>query len=325
MPDYASGVDLPFFDYDLIEFFNLLKPQDIINFYVAALLEHQILLYSKSYYHLMLVAESLTALFFPFTWLKPYVPIVPASNLHFIEAPVPYIMGFHHKNIDKEFFRQGQRCFVDIDSGRVTCPEDLPELPDQAKFCKELTNLLEYFKERMTQLRIRKQLKLNKSDPGGGSRFHSEFEKITSGINNLNSCEVDEDISNEILKNSQAFLRITEIAKKVGALNCDEEYSVDKLTGRIKSSSGNNRDSGISSASSVCSSVVNNTSSNINNGSKNGNFDQLDKSVNNSFEIGMGGGGEQTNGSSFSSAISDFNAKNLAIDEEVNMDFHGIT
>jgi hypothetical protein len=107
MPDYANGNELPLFDYDMLEFFRLLGANNIINFYIAALLEHQILLYSKDYNLLMLVAESLTTLFFPFTWLKPYVPIVPASNLHFIEAPVPYIMGFHHRDIDKEFFKQG--------------------------------------------------------------------------------------------------------------------------------------------------------------------------------------------------------------------------
>ncbi len=316
MPDYANGIDLPLFDYDLMKFFSLFKTNDIINFYVAALLEHQILLYSENYFNLMLVSESLTALFFPFTWLKPYVPIVPASNLHFIEAPVPYIMGFHHKNIDKDFFRQGQRCFIDIDSGQVTCPEDLPELPDKSKFCKELTSLFEYYKERMNQLKIRKQLKLNKSDPGGG-RLNSEFEQIANGINNLNSCEEDENISNEILKNSQAFLRITEIARKVGALNYDHEYSVDKSTGRIKSTTSNNRDSGISSASSINSGVVNNNT----NVSNNGNFHLLDKSHNNSFEMGLSSNTEQT-ASSFSSAINDCNSKNLAVDEEVNTDLH---
>ena len=112
LPDYANANDLPLLDYDLGEFFRLLGVSNMINLYIAALLEHQILLYSKDYYLLMLVAESLTGLFFPFTWLKPYVPIVPASNLHFIEAPVPYIMGFHHRDIDKEFFKQV--IFVDL-------------------------------------------------------------------------------------------------------------------------------------------------------------------------------------------------------------------
>ena len=44
----------------------------------------------------MLVAEGLTALIFPFTFQHVYVPILPASLLHFLDAPVPFIMGLHH-------------------------------------------------------------------------------------------------------------------------------------------------------------------------------------------------------------------------------------
>ena len=42
---------------------------------------------------LMLVAEGVTSLIFPFTWQHVYVPILPASMLHFLDAPVPFIMG----------------------------------------------------------------------------------------------------------------------------------------------------------------------------------------------------------------------------------------
>ncbi|CAF0736302.1 unnamed protein product [Brachionus calyciflorus] len=181
MPDASR--EFPLLDYDLLEFFRLLGVTNIVNLYITGLLEHQILLYSKDYFLLMLVAESLTSLFFPFTWLKPYVPIVPASNLHFIEAPVPYIMGFHHKDIDKEFFKQGQRCFVDIDSGTVTCPEGLPEFPDKNKLIKEINDLIVYFNE--------KKLKSKRN------------------MSSLNS---------DILNSSQAYVRISELALRTGAI-----------------------------------------------------------------------------------------------------------
>jgi len=42
---------------------------------------------------LMLIAEGITSLIFPFTWQHVYVPILPASMLHFLDAPVPFIMG----------------------------------------------------------------------------------------------------------------------------------------------------------------------------------------------------------------------------------------
>lgn len=45
----------------------------------------------------MTVAESITALLFPFQWQHVYVPILPASLLQFLDAPVPYLMGLQSK------------------------------------------------------------------------------------------------------------------------------------------------------------------------------------------------------------------------------------
>lgn len=41
----------------------------------------------------MVVAEGVTSLLFPFSWPHVYVPILPASLHHFLDAPVPYLMG----------------------------------------------------------------------------------------------------------------------------------------------------------------------------------------------------------------------------------------
>lgn len=48
----------------------------------------------------MTVAECITALMFPFQWQHVYVPILPASLLHFLDAPVPYLMGLHSNGQD---------------------------------------------------------------------------------------------------------------------------------------------------------------------------------------------------------------------------------
>ena len=45
------------------------------------------------YSRLMLVAESLTTLLFPFSWPHVYVPILPAAMNNFLDAPVPFLMG----------------------------------------------------------------------------------------------------------------------------------------------------------------------------------------------------------------------------------------
>lgn len=41
----------------------------------------------------MLIAETINCLLFPFAWPHVYVPILPTSLAHFLDAPVPFIMG----------------------------------------------------------------------------------------------------------------------------------------------------------------------------------------------------------------------------------------
>ena len=56
--------------------------------------------FDLDYQRLMTVAETITALMFPFQWQHVYVPILPASLLHFLDAPVPYLMGLHSNGLD---------------------------------------------------------------------------------------------------------------------------------------------------------------------------------------------------------------------------------
>lgn len=56
--------------------------------------------FGSDYQRLMTVAETITALMFPFQWQHVYVPILPASLLHFLDAPVPYLMGLHSNGLD---------------------------------------------------------------------------------------------------------------------------------------------------------------------------------------------------------------------------------
>ncbi|XP_071014223.1 DENN domain-containing protein 5A-like isoform X4 [Oncorhynchus clarkii lewisi] len=90
-----STAELPLFDFPISQVFELLGVENVLQLFTCALLEIQILLYSQHYQRLMTVAESITALMFPFQWQHVYVPILPASLLHFLDAPVPYLMGLH--------------------------------------------------------------------------------------------------------------------------------------------------------------------------------------------------------------------------------------
>uniref|UniRef100_A0A3Q4H0Q6 DENN/MADD domain containing 5A n=1 Tax=Neolamprologus brichardi TaxID=32507 RepID=A0A3Q4H0Q6_NEOBR len=144
-----STSELPLFDFAIGEMFNLLGVENVLQLFTCALLEMQILLYSQHYQRLMTVAESITALMFPFQWQHVYVPILPASLLHFLDAPVPYLMGLHSNGQDDrtklELPQEANLCFVDIDNHFIELPEELPQFPNKLEFIQEISEVLMSF------------------------------------------------------------------------------------------------------------------------------------------------------------------------------------
>jgi hypothetical protein len=120
--------ELPFFDYPIYELFKIVPVDKFVKLFTCFLLEHQILLCSKSRSlgdvaaeiarflgldRLMLVAECISALVFPFRWQLTYVPVLPYSHLKLIEAPVPYLMGFcYDDRIPDQIFQVSRRAFL---------------------------------------------------------------------------------------------------------------------------------------------------------------------------------------------------------------------
>ncbi|XP_056604718.1 DENN domain-containing protein 5A isoform X2 [Triplophysa dalaica] len=141
-----STAELPLFDFHIQEVFELLGLENVLQLFTCALLEIQILLYSQHYQRLMTVAECITALMFPFQWQHVYVPILPASLLHFLDAPVPYLMGLHSNGQDDrtklELPQEANLCFVDIDNHFIELPEDLPQFPNKLEFIQEISEVL---------------------------------------------------------------------------------------------------------------------------------------------------------------------------------------
>ncbi|XP_073644970.1 DENN domain-containing protein 5B isoform X7 [Tursiops truncatus] len=141
--------ELPLSDYPLREVFELLGLENLVQVFTCVLLEMQILLYSQDYQRLMTVAEGITTLLFPFQWQHVYVPILPASLLHFLDAPVPYLMGLQSKEgTDRsklELPQEANLCFVDIDNHFIELPEEFPQFPNKVDFIQELSEILLQF------------------------------------------------------------------------------------------------------------------------------------------------------------------------------------
>uniref|UniRef100_A0A8C3ABQ4 DENN/MADD domain containing 5B n=1 Tax=Cyclopterus lumpus TaxID=8103 RepID=A0A8C3ABQ4_CYCLU len=138
--------ELQLADFPLGEAFSLLGVENLVQVFTCTLLEMQILLYSHDYQRLMTAAEAITTLLFPFQWQHVYVPILPASLLHFLDAPVPYLMGLQSKDgADRsklELPQEANLCFVDIDNHYIELPEDFPQFPNKAEFIQELSEVL---------------------------------------------------------------------------------------------------------------------------------------------------------------------------------------
>ncbi|CAI4221515.1 unnamed protein product [Auanema sp. JU1783] len=140
-----SLLELPLFDDSLGSLFQFLPVDKFIKLFSCFLLEHQILICSKDYSKLMCVCEALTVLAFPFRWQMVYVPILPSSQLKFVEAPVPYVMGWCYNDSVPEFLFQSNVCVIDIDNRRSEFPEDLPLFPGFKELEQDVHNAIKTY------------------------------------------------------------------------------------------------------------------------------------------------------------------------------------
>ncbi|KAI0236071.1 DENN domain-containing protein 5A [Lamellibrachia satsuma] len=222
-------MELPLFDGSLRETLDLLGVDNLLSVLTSMLLEHQILLYSEDCQRLMLVAESISSLVFPFEWPHVYVPILPASLLHFLDAPVPFIMGLHHCTDSKlltNLCSKANMCFVNIDTQKVEQPEDVPVFPHQTELRDDILN----------ELNRRTNGDGHDSPPTNGhsrdSGFRDSFIATYDDDVNSSDCSASSSMWSiasrlEMLqRSSSALAKITELAKKTGVIS-----SLDDITG----------------------------------------------------------------------------------------------
>ncbi|XP_073462099.1 LOW QUALITY PROTEIN: DENN domain-containing protein 5A [Aquarana catesbeiana] len=220
-----STNELPLFDFPVNEVFELLGVENVVQLFTCALLEFQILLYSQHYQRLMTVAETITGLMFPFQWQHVYVPILPASLLHFLDAPVPYLMGLHSNGLDDrsklELPQEANLCFVDIDNHFIELPEDLPQFPNKLEFIQEVCEVLMSF-----------------GIPPEGNLHCSES---VSKLKSLKAADLASDKKNgnltrsplnsyDLLKENETLARIQALVKRTGV-------SLEKVEVQIESTS----------------------------------------------------------------------------------------
>ncbi|KAJ3593991.1 hypothetical protein NHX12_006323 [Muraenolepis orangiensis] len=177
----------------------------------------------------MAVAESITALMFPFQWQHVYVPILPASLLHFLDAPVPYLMGLQSNGQDDrtklELPQEANLCFVDIDNHFIELPEDLPQFPNKLEFIQEISEVLVSF-----DIPPEGDLLGGSSDAQPKGRGAGGFRSADVFPDNRNANLAGSPLNSYLLRENETIARLQALVKRTGV-------SLDKLDVREDSSS----------------------------------------------------------------------------------------
>lgn len=220
----TSQDELPLFDFPLRELFMLLGVDCVIQLFTCLLLENQILLCSGEYQRLMLVAESLTTLLLPFSWPHVYVPILPASCHHFLDAPVPFVMGLHTRESRVNVPSEANLCYMDLDTRLLQTPEELPSFPQKTEFIAEICDVLRRHKV------SGEHLDMNLNNPGDNLMTSSCISMRTRKHSWADDLEDDPSLT----QGSDTLQRIVSLAKKSGVsldalddLNDDWDSMVD--------------------------------------------------------------------------------------------------
>ncbi|XP_022243870.1 LOW QUALITY PROTEIN: DENN domain-containing protein 5B-like [Limulus polyphemus] len=243
--------ELPLFEYSLQELFSTLGVVNVVQLFSCVLLENQVLLCSKEYHKLMLVAEGITTLLFPFSWQHVYVPILPASLQHFLDAPVPYIMGLQHSTEDRSQLcipGEANLCFVDIDSLTMDVPEDTPKLPYTTNLIAEICDIFDTFGIPQPPEGIDRNLNQRGSHRQQHTRKLSwSFESGDSGMSSSGSSARSSYSSlaithSHIFQQSEALQRVTAIARRTGVITSLQDLQKPKKheCERIKKSLASN-------------------------------------------------------------------------------------
>ena len=123
--------------YSLVQFVETLGVRGVVDVVHYALMEQKILFHSTELSLLPMVCECLRALMYPFPCSAVYIPVVPATLMDLVEAPVPYILGVHSDWLSKfNNEHMTEVLIVDCDSGFLRVGMDcrvpvIPKLPDK--------------------------------------------------------------------------------------------------------------------------------------------------------------------------------------------------
>ena len=127
-PPYAGRNDIEYL-------FRSLNAEQVIDIFIALLLEKKVLLISKYKALLTHASVALVSFLFPLYWMHNFIPILPLSMMGVIESPFPYFIGIDPnilKECDQGQFEIPNDVYrVDLDSGYISLRDSNPKVPSK--------------------------------------------------------------------------------------------------------------------------------------------------------------------------------------------------
>ena len=125
------SADFPWLELNLGMLFRRLSPKNVIAVFRFLLFERRVILVSSSLSLLTPLAEIFTRLLFPLDWQHVFIPLLAQRLSHFLEAPMPYLVGLERTLLDTVVL-PGDSVVVDLDNDEILVLEDsLPPIPEQ--------------------------------------------------------------------------------------------------------------------------------------------------------------------------------------------------
>jgi hypothetical protein len=125
-PPYASRADIEFL-------FRALNAEQVIDIFLALLLEKKVLLISKYKTLLTHASIALISFLFPLCWKNTWIPILPRNMIDVLDAPVPFLIGIDPAILkDDSCFEIPNEVYrVDLDMGFISPRDAKPKLPSK--------------------------------------------------------------------------------------------------------------------------------------------------------------------------------------------------
>ncbi|XP_037079283.1 DENN domain-containing protein 1A-like [Pollicipes pollicipes] len=118
-------------DRNLTEYFNAVDSNNMMVMFASMLYERRIVVTSRKLSRLSACVQAANAIIYPMSWQHIFIPVLPASLMDYLSAPMPFVIGASSAIMQRTKLADiGDAVILDADNNRIDTPfNDLETLP----------------------------------------------------------------------------------------------------------------------------------------------------------------------------------------------------